>query len=86
MEEPEMSVKKIEVFGPGCARCVETYRIIRHVVEAAGIECEVIKVESIAEMMKLGVMSTPAVALDGKVVLQGRIPSSADVKKLLGLE
>ena len=77
--------RKIEVLGPGCARCKETFRVVRHVVEQEGLDIEVIKDESIERMMALGLMSTPGVAVDGKVVLSGRIPKADEVRRLLGL-
>lgn len=80
-----MSAHVIEVLGPGCPRCHETHRVVRHVVTEAQLDCVVQKVESVNRMVELGVLKTPAIALDGKVVLSGRIPSSDDVRKLLGL-
>jgi small redox-active disulfide protein 2 len=78
-------VHVIEVLGPGCARCHETHRVVKHVVDEAGLECGVQKTESMDRMIELGVLKTPAVAFDGKVVLSGRIPKSDEVKQLLGL-
>jgi len=80
-----MSVRLIEVLGPGCARCHETHRVVRHVVEDAKIECDVRKVESTDRMVELGVLRTPAIAIDGTVVFSGRIPGSEDVRRLLGI-
>jgi len=78
-------VHVIEVLGPGCARCHETHRVVRHVVDEAQLGCEVQKIESMDRMIELGVLKTPAVAFDGKVVLSGHIPKSDEVKQLLGL-
>ena len=78
-------MQKIEVLGPGCVRCKETYRVVRHVVEQAGLQVEVVKEESVERMMALGLMSTPGIAIDGKVVLNGRIPKSEEVRALLGI-
>ncbi len=77
--------KTIEVLGPGCSRCKETFRVVQHVVESAGLACRVIKNESIQRMAELGVMATPAIAIDGGVVLSGRIPKTEEVKQLLGI-
>jgi small redox-active disulfide protein 2 len=77
--------KRIEILGSGCARCQETYRVVRGVAESTGLPCEVVKVESLQRMAELGVMATPAVAVDGTVVLAGRIPSADEVKHLLGV-
>ncbi len=79
------SRKKIEVLGPGCTRCKETYRVVRHVVEEGGLDVELVKDESIERMMALGLMATPGVAIDGKVVLSGRIPKAEEVRQLLGV-
>ncbi len=78
-------MQKIEVLGPGCTRCRETYRVVRHVVEQAGVQVEVVKDESIERMMALGLLSTPGIAIDGKVVLSGRIPKAEEVRALLGV-
>lgn len=80
-----MSIQKIEVLGPGCTRCKETYRVVQHVVENAGLTIEVVKDESIERMMALGLMATPGVAIDGKVVISGRIPKADEVRQLLGV-
>jgi small redox-active disulfide protein 2 len=84
MEMPT-KITTVEVLGPGCARCQEVYRVVRHVVDEAGLTCEVVKNESYPRMMELGIMATPAIAIDGKVVLKGRVPKSDEVRQLLGL-
>jgi len=76
---------KIEILGPGCTRCKETFRVVRHVVEQAGLDANVVKDESIERMMALGLMSSPGVAVDGKVVVSGRIPKADEVRELLGI-
>ena len=78
-------VRVIEVLGPGCARCHETHRVVRHVIDEAQLDCQVQKSESMDRMVELGVWKTPTVAFDGKVVLSGRIPKSDEVKQLLSL-
>ncbi len=83
--ETQVTVRVIEILGPGCARCHETHRVIRHVVEQAGLGCVVQKNESIDRMVELGVLRTPAVVVDGRVVHQGSVPKSEEVRRLLGL-
>lgn len=78
-------LKKIEVLGPGCTRCRETFRVVQHVVEQEKLDVELVKDESIERMMALGLLATPGVAIDGKVVLSGRIPKAEEVRRLLGL-
>lgn len=78
-------VSVIEILGPGCPRCHETHRVVQHVVDEAKLDCLVQKNTSIDRMVELGVLSTPAVAFDGRVVLSGHIPKAEEVRKLLGL-
>jgi small redox-active disulfide protein 2 len=77
-------MNKIEVLGPGCARCKETFLVVQQVVTAEGLGVEVVKDESIERMMAVGLMATPGVVVDGKVVFSGRVPKPEDVRRLLG--
>jgi small redox-active disulfide protein 2 len=77
--------RKIEVLGPGCTRCKETFRVVQHVVEQGGLDVEIVKDESIERMMALGLLATPGVVIDGKVVVSGRIPKADEVRQLLGV-
>jgi small redox-active disulfide protein 2 len=78
--ENEMEIK---ILGPGCAKCKTLDKLTREVVEKNGINAKITKVEDIMEIMKYGVMSTPALVIDEKVVLKGRVPSSDELKQLL---
>ena len=77
--------KKIEVLGPGCGRCKETLRVVQHLIEQEGLDVELVKDESIERMMALGLMATPGLVIDGKVVISGRIPKADEVRRLLGV-
>jgi small redox-active disulfide protein 2 len=77
--------KRIEVLGPGCGRCKETIRVVQHVIEQGGLDVELVKDESIERMMALGLMATPGLVIDGKVVISGRIPKADEVRHLLGV-
>lgn len=70
----------ITVFGPGCARCKETEKIVRQVIEQSGTPAEVQKVSDPMAMAKAGVLLTPAVAVNGVVKTAGRIPSESEVR------
>lgn len=70
----------ITVFGPGCARCKETEKLVRQAVAGAGLAADVQKVSDIQAMARAGVLLTPAVAINGKVKSAGRIPSESEIR------
>ena len=76
----------IKVLGSGCAKCRTLEKVARRAVEETGIDATVTKVEDIAEIMKFGVMVTPALVIDEKVVLKGVVPSVKDVIKIISHE
>jgi small redox-active disulfide protein 2 len=75
--------RKIEVLGPGCTRCKETFRVVQHVVEAGKLPFEVEKIESMDRIVELGLLATPGVAVDGKVIFSGRIPKAEEIRAAL---
>ena len=70
---------EIKVFGPGCAKCTETENLVKEVAAAKGGNITVQKVSDLKEMMAAGVMSTPAVAIDGVVKSTGKVPSKEEI-------
>ena len=74
---------EIKILGSGCAKCKTLEKLTREVVEKNGIGASIIKVEDITEIMKYGVMVTPALVIDEKVEIKGRIPSAEEIKQLL---
>ncbi len=72
-------MRKIEVLGPGCNNCQRLEANARAAVAMAGVEAEIIKVTDYGQIMGYGVMSTPGLVIDGKVVSYGRIPSAGDI-------
>ena len=74
---------EIKILGPGCAKCNTLEKLTREVIEKNGIIATITKVDDIMEIMKYGVMSTPAIVIDEKVVLKGRVPSADELKQLL---
>lgn len=73
----------ITVYGPGCAKCKETEKRVRHAVHESGVEATVTHATDFAEMAKAGVLMTPAVAVNGVVKLSGRIPSEDEIRSWL---
>lgn len=74
---------RLEVFGPGCAKCETLLKHARHAAEQSGRIIEVVKVSDYAEMAQRGILSTPALALDGVVKSQGKVLSSAEILDLI---
>lgn len=74
---------EILILGPGCQKCKTLEKLTRDVVAENGIGATVTKVEDIAEIMKYGIMTTPALVVDGKVELKGRVPSPEEIKQIL---
>ena len=73
----------IKILGTGCPKCKTLEKLTREVVEQNGINATITKVEDIVEIMKYGVMTTPALVVDEKVTIKGRIPSTDEIKRLL---
>ncbi len=68
-------MKNIKVLGTGCANCKTTLKLIEEAAKAKGVEVKLEKVETLPEIMSYGVMSTPGVVVEGKVVHAGGVPS-----------
>lgn len=72
-------MKTVKVLGTGCANCRNTIKLIEEVAAEKGVAIELSKVEDLPEIMKYGVMSTPGVVVDGKVVHAGGVPDKARI-------
>ena len=71
---------KVKILGTGCASCKATQKLVEDVLAAKGLPAQVDKVEDIPSIMHYGVMRTPGVVVDGRVVHSGGIPSRAQVE------
>ena len=76
-------MKKLQVLGTGCPKCKKLAENAEAAAEALGIEYELVKVAEINEIMKFGVMMTPALAVDGEVKVAGKVPSPEEIKGML---
>ena len=74
---------EIKVLGTGCAKCKSLEKLTNEVIAETGVAATVEKVEDIYKIMQFGVMSTPALVIDKKVVLSGRLPSAAELKEII---
>ncbi len=74
---------KIQILGTGCPKCKKLAENAEAAAKDAGIEHEIVKVTDINEIMKFGVMMTPALVIDGQVKVVGKVPSPDEIRKWL---
>ncbi len=74
---------KIEILGTGCAKCKTLFDNAKKALEESGRSAELVKVEDIPTIMKYGVMSTPALVIDGQVKFSGKLASVGEIKDML---
>lgn len=74
---------KVQILGTGCPKCKQLTANTAEAVQALGIEAQIEKVEKIVDIMKFGVMTTPALVVDGVVKSAGRLLSADEIKKFL---
>lgn len=73
----------IKVIGSGCDKCDQLYENVQQAVTQLGLEADIEKVEDLMEIVKLGIMSVPAVMVDGNRIVSGRVPKTKELVKLL---
>ena len=73
-------MKEIKILGMGCPKCKATFQVVEEVAKANGFSGTIEKVEDIAAIISYGLMSTPAVVIDGKVAFVGGVPSKKQVQ------
>ncbi len=76
-------MRKIQILGPGCPKCRKLAQNARAAVEQLELDFEIEKVTDINEIMKFGVMITPALVVDGEVKAVGKVPSSDEIGQIL---
>jgi small redox-active disulfide protein 2 len=74
---------KIDVYGPGCANCKRLEQQVRDALRSMDLEAEVTKVEDLVAIAEAGVLRTPALGIDGKLVLQGRVPGGTELEYII---
>ena len=77
-------MKKIQILGTGCPKCKQLAENAEEAARALGLEYELVKVTEINEIMKFGVMMTPALVIDGEVKSAGKLLSAEEIGKMLG--
>jgi small redox-active disulfide protein 2 len=76
-----MSKHTIKILGKGCGSCIWTERLVREVVAQSGVDVAIEKVTEISEMVPYGIIASPAVVIDERVVHAGGIPTKAEVQR-----
>ncbi len=76
-------MKKVQVFGPGCANCIRLADNVTAAAEQLGVEYSLQKVTDIQALIDAGVMRTPVLVVDGTVKVYGRVPSVDEIKAML---
>jgi len=74
---------EIKVIGEGCEKCDKLYENTCLAVKELGLEASIDKVEELMDIVRLGVMTTPSVMVDGKIIISGRVPKVKEIIKLL---
>jgi small redox-active disulfide protein 2 len=74
---------EIKILGTGCSKCKTLEKLTREVVAQNGIQATITKVEDITEIMKYNILATPALVVNGKVEIKGRVPSATEIKQVL---
>jgi small redox-active disulfide protein 2 len=74
---------RIEILGTGCSKCKQLEANARKAIEETNKKAEIVKVTEINKIIEYGVMSTPAIVIDGEVKASGRIPTAEEIKKWL---
>lgn len=77
-------MKRLQVLGTGCPKCKLLFQNAEAAAKSAGVEIQLEKVEKIVEIMKFGVMSTPALVVDGAVKSVGKVLNPDEIRKFLG--
>jgi len=76
-------MKKIEILGTGCEKCKHLFSTTQKIADSMEIEYVIEKVSDIKKILEYGVMSTPAIVVDGEVKASGKIPANEEIKKYL---
>jgi small redox-active disulfide protein 2 len=74
---------EIKVLGPGCANCKRLYQEVQRAVTQSGVAATITKVEAMEDIASYGILRTPGLVIDGKVVASGRIPLAPEIAGML---
>lgn len=78
-------MRVVEVLGPGCQKCQYVERLVREIAVAGGVDAEIRHVTDVADIVARGVLATPGIVVDGRLVSAGRVPTREQVEAWLGV-
>ncbi|MDD4256984.1 MAG: thioredoxin family protein [Bacteroidales bacterium] len=73
----------IKILGTGCSKCKALEEATRKAVAEMNVDAQITKIEDITEILNYGIMTTPALVIDGKIVLKGRVATVEEIKKII---
>ncbi len=76
-------MKKLQVVGTGCKKCEKLFAVVNEAAEEAGIEYKLEKVSDLGEILKMGIVTTPALVVDGEIKVVGKVPACKEIKQML---
>lgn len=74
---------RIEIYGPGCPRCQNTEQVVKEALKELGLDAQVEKISDLEQIIDKGIIKTPAIIIDGKKVLEGKVPTVDEMKAIL---
>ncbi|ADQ15456.1 thioredoxin family protein [Halanaerobium hydrogeniformans] len=74
---------EIRIYGPGCRNCVNLTKNAKKALEETGVEAEIIKVEDMQKIIEAGIMTTPAIGINGEVKIKGKVASVEEIVDLI---
>ena len=83
LDNLKLADMEIKVLGTGCPKCKALEKATKEAVAQTGVNASITKVEDIVEIMKYNVMTTPALVIDGNIVVKGKVPSVDEIKKFI---
>ena len=83
IEDKGVKNMNIKVLGPGCARCQNLEKTVREVVAALKLDIQVEDIKDMKQIMQYGILSTPGLVINEKVVMSGKVPTKAEIERLI---
>lgn len=83
LTNPGTTMREILILGPGCAKCEKLFQNVQQAVNELNIECNIKKITDINQIISYGIMMTPGLVIDGKVVSSGRVINVQEIQEFL---